>query len=68
MTVHHRIFESARKSWEDLCREASEFASSVGRENLINISLGASGGNETFGFGGKGVIVVWYWEGADASR
>lgn len=62
MTVRHRSFESTRLSWEDLCQEATEFASSVGRENLINISIAASGGQETFGFGGKGLIVVWYWE------
>lgn len=62
MIVRHRIFESSTKSWEDLCTEATEFATSVGRERLINISLGAGGGTEILGLGGRGLIVVWYWE------
>ena len=35
MTVHHRIFESSSKSWEQMCSEAEAFASSVGKQNLI---------------------------------
>lgn len=62
MTVHHRIFESSSKSWEQLASEAEKFASSIGRENLINVSLAASGGTEFFGAGGRGLIIVWYWE------
>ena len=62
MTVKHRMFESSTKSWQELCAEATAFATEVGRERLINISLAASGGTEAFGFGGKGLIVVWYWE------
>jgi hypothetical protein len=62
MTVQSRQFTSSKKSWEALCAEASAFATEVGRERLINISVAASGGNEVFGFGGSGVIVVWYWE------
>jgi hypothetical protein len=44
-----------------LCAEASAFASEVGRENLINISVAASGGTDVLGLGGTGVIIVWYW-------
>jgi hypothetical protein len=62
MTVHHRIFESASKSWEALCAEVEEFATTLGRERLINISVAASGGTNLSGMGGRGVIVVWYWE------
>jgi hypothetical protein len=62
MTVQHRILESSSKSWETLCAEASAFASEVGREKLINISVAASGGTDVFGLGASGVIVVWYWE------
>jgi hypothetical protein len=62
MKVLHQIFQSATKSWEDLCDEAAEFATEVGRERLINMSVAASGGTEGFGFAGRGVIVVWYWE------
>jgi hypothetical protein len=56
------VFASSSKSWESLCDEASEFASEIGRERLINISVAASGGTDVFGLGGTGVIVVWYWE------
>jgi hypothetical protein len=62
MTVQHRIFESSSKSWETLCDEASAFASEIGRERLINISVAAAGGTDVLGLGGEGVIVVWYWE------
>ena len=62
MTVRHRIFESTTKSWDELCQEATAFATEIGRERLINISVAAGGGTELFGHGGRGVIVVWYWE------
>ena len=61
MNVRHRIFESSSKTWEQLAQEAEEFASGVGRDNLINISVAAQGGTEFFGHGGKGVLIVWYW-------
>jgi hypothetical protein len=59
MAVRHRMFESVTKSWEELAKEAEEFAESIGRENLINISVAASGSAVAWG---KGLIVVWYWE------
>jgi hypothetical protein len=62
MTVQYRLFESSSKSWETLCDEVAAFASEVGRERLINISVAASGGTDVLGLGGTGVIVVWYWE------
>lgn len=62
MTVRHRNFESRTKSWDDLCKEATAFATEIGREKLINISVAASGGTNMLGSGGNGVIVVWYWE------
>ena len=62
LTAHHRIFESRTKPWEDLCDEATEFATQVGKERLINISVAASGGTDLFGHGGRALIVVWYWE------
>jgi hypothetical protein len=61
MTARHRVFERRTKSWDDLCREATEFATDIGPENLINISVAASGGTDMFAHGGRGVIVVWYW-------
>ena len=62
MTVQSRLFSSSGKSWEALCAEASEFATEVGRERLISISVAASGGTDMFGLGGTGVVIVWYWE------
>lgn len=62
MTARHRIFESNTKSWDHLCQEATAFATEVGRERLINISVAASGGTNMLGSGGNGVVVVWYWE------
>ena len=62
MTVQSHQFTSSSKSWEELCAEASAFATQVGRERLINISVAASGGTDVFGIGGTGVIVVWFWE------
>jgi hypothetical protein len=61
MTVQSRVFASSRKSWDELCAEASAFATEMGRDKLINISVAASGGTEFFGKGGTGVIVVWHW-------
>jgi len=46
---------------EKLCGEASAFASEVERENLINISVAASGGTDVLGLGGTVLIVVWFW-------
>jgi hypothetical protein len=54
MTARHRVFESMFTSWDNLCAEAGQFASEIGPEKLINISVAYS--HTT------GVIVVWYWE------
>jgi hypothetical protein len=61
MTVQSQVFQSSTMSWEDMCQEAAAFATPVGNERLINISVAASGGGDLFGSGGNGVIVVWYW-------
>jgi hypothetical protein len=62
MRVQCRRFESTTKSWDALVEEAAAFATSIGRERLINISVSAAGGSDTFGFGAKGAVFVWYWE------
>jgi hypothetical protein len=54
MQVRHKAFKSKFKSWDLLCEEAAAFATEVGRERLINISV--------MGDAGEGVIFVWYWE------
>ena len=54
MQVKFKIFKSSVKSWPDLCAEAAAFASELGREHLINVSV-SEDHNE-------GIIIVWYWE------
>ena len=61
MTVKCETFTSGIKSWEKLAAEAAAFATQVGKERLINISVSAGGGSMS-GFGAEGVIFVWYWE------
>ena len=55
MRVQHRLFKSSFKSWDALCKEATAFATTIGRERLINISVAGESG-------GQGAIFVWYWE------
>jgi hypothetical protein len=62
MQARYKLFSSAIKSWEDLCDEAAAFATEVGPQRLINISVSAAGGQNFFGSGAEGVIYVWYWE------
>jgi hypothetical protein len=62
MTVQSRRFSSSSKSWDTLCVEAAAFATEIGRERLINMSVAAAGGTDVFGLGGTGAIIVWYWE------
>ena len=56
MQVQHKLFKSSFKSWDSLCEEAAAFATTVGRERLISISVSQA---DT---GGQGVIFVWYWD------
>jgi hypothetical protein len=60
MQVRYKLFKSVLKSWEDLSADAAAFASTIGRERLISISVSQA---DT---GGQGVIFVWYWEGSDS--
>jgi hypothetical protein len=62
MKVQCKMFSSSTRPWERLIEEATEFASNVGRDRLINISVSAAGGSDLFGVGGQGAIFVWYWE------
>ena len=38
MQVHYKHFRGTLKTWDTLFAEASEFASKVGKYNLISIS------------------------------
>jgi hypothetical protein len=54
MKVKCEIFKSSMQSWQSLCEDAAEFATEIGRERLINLSVSEDAN--------QGVIVVWYWE------
>jgi hypothetical protein len=56
MQVRFKLFKSSFKTWESLSEEATAFATDVGRDRLINISVSQADS------GGQGVIFVWYWE------
>lgn len=60
--VQCKMFSSSTKKWDQLIAEATEFASGVGRERLVNISVSAAGGTDLFGLGGQGAVFVWYWD------
>ena len=62
MTLKAKVFESGMKSWETMCGEVSGFASGIGPDRLVNISMAAAGGGEWSGIGSIGTIVVWFWE------
>ena len=44
MTLKAKVFESSMKSWETMCGEVSDFASGIGPDRLLNISMAAAGG------------------------
>ena len=62
MKLRAEVFESSAKSWERMCEEVSDFASTIGKDRLVNISVAAAGGVDLGGAGSKGTIIVWYWE------
>jgi hypothetical protein len=51
-SVAFEVFRSSFASWEELFRQAAEFASSLGPDRVINISHSADRG--------EGVVTVWY--------
>jgi len=57
MTVKFEVFRGTLKSWDELFREAAEFAEQLTPERLITISHSAAGSD--------GVVTVWYWSGVD---
>jgi len=52
--VHFKVFRSSSSSWDNLFKEASDFASTLPTDRLISISH-SEDQNE-------GVVCVWYWE------
>ncbi len=51
--VQFKVFRSSVKSWDNLLREAADFASGLNPNNLLTISHSADNM--------EGVVVVWYW-------
>lgn len=49
----YRIFRGTWTSWEELFREAAEFANSLGPERVVSISHSEDNND--------GVVAVWYW-------
>ena len=58
MKVECMMIRSSTRSWQSMCEEAAAFATKVGHERLINISVSAAGDN----LGAEGTIFVWYWD------
>jgi len=49
MKVKYQIFRGMFSSWKTLFTQAAEFASEIGKENIISISHSQE------------VVTVWYW-------
>jgi hypothetical protein len=45
MSVHYKFFRGTLASWDKLFQQASDFATKLGKEKLINISHSADGGD-----------------------
>ena len=54
--VTFKRFTAQFQSWEEMLAEVGEFASGLGRENLINISCSEFGQ-----YASTATVVVWYW-------
>jgi hypothetical protein len=53
MEVKYEKFRGVWSAWETLFQKASEFATSIGRDHVINISHSCDNHD--------GVVTVWYW-------
>jgi len=53
MQVQHKTFRGTLKTWKVLFEEATQFATEIGKDNLISISHSADHSD--------GVVTVWYW-------
>ena len=60
MSVQFRVFRGGPLTiWEDIFRDAADFASSLGRDRIISISHSAEPG--------RAAVTVWYWSDGRAS-
>lgn len=51
--LHYRVFRGVWSTWEELFRQASEFADDIGPEKVVSISHSEDKDD--------GVVAVWYW-------
>jgi hypothetical protein len=42
MKLKAKVFESSTKSWKDMCEEVSDFASPLGQERIVNMSVSSA--------------------------
>ena len=52
MIVKYKEFRGAFSTWESLYKEASEYATKIGKDRLINISQAVHA---------VPVVTVWFW-------
>ena len=53
MRMLSKVFRGTFKTWNSLFAEATDFATEVGRDQVVSISHSSDNGD--------GVVVVWYW-------
>lgn len=54
MRLNFQVFRGLLVTWNQLFRQAADFASEIGRERVVNISHSEDHNNA--------VVVVWYWQ------
>ena len=58
--LRYKVFRSSWNSWDTLFQEACDFADSIGRENVLNISHSCHNN--------EGVVTVWFWQEKNPGR
>ena len=53
MKVRFQVFRGLFSTWESLFEQAAEFASKIGKDNVIGISHSEDHSD--------GIVTVWYW-------
>ena len=57
--LEYRVFRGMWTSWEELFRQAAEFANELGPERVVSISHSEDNDD--------GVVAVWYWTNDNAA-
>lgn len=52
--LEYQIFRGVLSTWDDLFRQAADFANELGPERVVSISHSEDRND--------GVVAVWYWE------